>query len=145
MKIIKSKKYLNKEAQFGNVPPGVDQGMIDQRFGEPPSEEHIFHAETEIPVEWDELKSWMQEWGNGIPQEILSKTGTSILKIQYSYSYDSYYEGDEAIKKIRIISAIDNGNPITDTQLISDIQDYFEEHLKVDAIEDAKEQRGQIL
>ncbi len=74
MKEIKTKKYI--EAQ--NLPPGVTQQMIDERFGAPDRNITTETGESEITME-------------GI-----------LLTAKYTYEYD---HNDGSISNVKVISA----------------------------------------
>lgn len=98
MKIIKTKSYLKKQAQWNdlpgdpNLPPGTTHDMIDRQFGE--GEEQTFprqSGEYEKQIDWSNETTNLINTGydvQGLPQQ-------GIGHIAVYYTYDAEVFGDQ--------------------------------------------------
>ncbi len=106
MKEIKTDRYLRKEAIYSDLPgdpdlpPGVTQRMIDERFEgtDPIGGKKV--GEIDIPVNWVNVNRDMAQIGydtTGIPTE-----GNGNIHLDYLYDYEKDIDGSIRIGNIKV-------------------------------------------
>ncbi len=136
MREIKSNRYLQKEAIFGDfpvgdpglpgnltemdIPGGVDTDEVDNRTGE-----------TEAEVNWPEFKVWFEQGGEALPAFLKGRMSPTPVKISYKYNYDY---NDNNVNNVRIIQIKDynTGQIITDPYISESFGEYFMDQIKND-------------
>jgi len=106
MKIIKTKDYLKKESQYSlpgdpNLPTGVTEEMIGDRFGEPDSTSYSKQSgEYEFKIDWAKETTELINAGydiRGLPQN-------GIGDIVVYYEYDADVQGENIqINNLRML------------------------------------------
>jgi len=139
MKIIKSKRYMKKEALWSSPvgDPGLP-GQLTERDISGPEEDFIDNqsvetqpGESEIDINWREFRRRYSMGGDSLPPIFLNRTDPSVIKLFYTYSYD--YNGD-IISNIKPVMVMDylTKQELTDPNLLKELGDFYEDKIKED-------------
>ena len=137
MRIIKSKKYMNKEAIWSlpgdpQLPPGVTEKQIsDVGAGPEPDAVGNQQGESEINVDWLEFGSWFTEGGEQMPEYMMRRIRPTTVKLTYTYSYDYNSGGVGDIMPIQL-DDYDSKQTVADKYFIESFSDYYDEQIKAD-------------
>jgi len=96
MKIIQSKNFLKKQAQFQdfNLPPGTTDQMIDKQFGSDELKDYTNQSgEYETKVDWTELTRELVNTGYDVGGLPYFGTGDIVVY----YKYDAEVNGRDVI------------------------------------------------
>lgn len=127
-----------------NLPPGVSQGDIDDRFSSP--EDDIVGnqpGESEIDVNWQEFGKWYSTGGDSLPPLFLNRSEPSTINVFYIYSHDYNDNASSGIKPIKVMDYLTK-QELTDPNLLQALVDFYEDKIKEDIEifeEDAKSER----
>lgn len=117
MKIIQTKSFLKKQAQFNSLPgdtglpPGVSNQMIDKQFGAgEPTDYRNQTGEYETKVDWGQLTqdllnaSSTDGQGNIVAYDVggLPQRGIGNIVVYYTYDAEEF-GGDITISNIRLL------------------------------------------
>ena len=133
MKEIKTSKYLEKEAIYGNFPigdPGLPGNLTEKDIpgGIDSDEINDKVGETEVEVNWPEFSQWFEGGGESLPEVLKTRTAPTVVWILYKYSYS------ENVNNIKIIKIKDYETEqiITDSYLLESFGEYFDEQIRND-------------
>ncbi len=135
MRIIKSKKYIKKEAIWSlpgdsGLPSNVTEQEITENAGTPESDPiSNQQGESEIEVNWPEFSAWFAEGGEPLPDQLGTRNQPSTVKLIYTYNYTSGQAGD--ISPIQLVDYATK-QTLTDPYLMSSFVDYYDEKIKSD-------------
>ena len=137
MKILKSHKYIKKEALWSlpgdpNLAPGVTQRDVEpQVAGLDDAPTSNQQGESEIDVNWPEFGVWFAGGGDQLPRILAGRNSPSSILLTYSYSYD---QNTNEVSDIKPAKATDysTGQMISDPNVLEAFSDYFADNIKSD-------------
>lgn len=136
MKEIKSKRYLRKEAIYGNFPvgdPGLPGDLTERDIPSSisPDETSSQSGETEVEVNWPEFSEWFSQAGESLPWFMKMRVASSSIRMSYEYNYD-YNTNNANNIKVTYIKDHKTGQIINDSYILESFREYFEDQIRND-------------